>query len=485
VRRWTCLACLPAALVFASCIPQDVNLIARPSDPVVLTGADLPRVTGVAPNELVAFAYHRFDGGWEQVPVQVDERHRADLQDVHAGITQYSFEAVVYSDAGTLTGPDPNPTIDANDEIVFMARDAGGRVRDSGVAPPAGTVAGSGVELHVADSRAGSNQAWLYLFRHDGSLRGDAGVDYVDYEFDLLAGDYPDDYDFDGRGNAVGDPPLNPAPNANPEHSTVRTAYYTEHFVDRWITDELHITAPGASGVDILDRNRNHATDGFCVRTEQTFAAGHGAFVANIDGPVRAIRDYIGANSSAYSQRTHLFYEQRQDIVTQLRVHPLPEQGPDDFLDLAPAAAGMTYRNNVAPGGVVVDGRPDTVARGPLTWELYEGAQGSLAIAHRIDTDIPDLVVSSFYADDTTPSPLPCTGADRQWWGAAGPTIEQPMPRTDPTPRGGTGPLFHLTATRWHLYAAPGLSAADAERFAADATTPFTVDWVHPWQPPA
>jgi hypothetical protein len=163
----------------------------------------------------------------------------------------------------------------------------------------------------------------------------------------------------------------------------------------------------------------------------------------------------------------------------------LPNNGPDDFLDLSPAAAGMTYRNSVATGGVVVDGQPDTVPLGRLDWELYEGGQGSLAIAHRVDTDIPDLVLTSFHRDDTTPDPLPCTGSDRQWWGAAGVALEQPMPRTDPTPRGGTGPLFHLTGHRAHLYAGPGLDATDAAAFAARAFAPYDVTWVHPWEPPA
>ena len=46
--------------------------LVRPQDPVVLTGAQLPKLIGRAPARVVAFAW---DGdAWHQVPVQVDQR---------------------------------------------------------------------------------------------------------------------------------------------------------------------------------------------------------------------------------------------------------------------------------------------------------------------------------------------------------------------------------------------------------------------------
>jgi len=40
--------------------------------------------------------------------------------------------------------------------------------------------------------------------------------------------------------------------------------------------------------------------------------------------PVRVIRSYLGANSGPNTQRTHIFYDRREDIVTNLRVHSIP-----------------------------------------------------------------------------------------------------------------------------------------------------------------
>ena len=46
----------------------------------------------------------------------------------------------MYADQNTYSGPDENPMVDANDEIVFMARHLGEK-RDPKAALPAGVVA--------------------------------------------------------------------------------------------------------------------------------------------------------------------------------------------------------------------------------------------------------------------------------------------------------------------------------------------------------
>src|SRR5205823_5847017 len=131
-------------LAFGSCASPSVPLN-RPADPVVLTGADVPSLAGIPPNALIAF---RYAGGWQQIPVQVDERAVLDYGLVYhngaSGIT-----ALNYTDPNTWAGPDLDPTLDANDEIAFMANDAGGLA--PGAAEPPGVVSGSGVELTISD----------------------------------------------------------------------------------------------------------------------------------------------------------------------------------------------------------------------------------------------------------------------------------------------------------------------------------------------
>ncbi len=61
-----------------------------------------------------------------------------------------------------------------------------------------------------------------------------------------------------------------------------------------------------------------------CNRCAQSFMDGRTAFIANIAGPVRAIRSWAGANSGTITQREHHMYERRDDQITYVRVHPIP-----------------------------------------------------------------------------------------------------------------------------------------------------------------
>ena len=99
------------------------STLGRGLDPVVLTGADVPSLQNIAPNLLVAFRYS--NGVWVQVPVQVDERKQVDLGLVYNQQAN-NVKPLSYADANTFAGPDVNPNVDPNDEIVFMAKDAGG-----------------------------------------------------------------------------------------------------------------------------------------------------------------------------------------------------------------------------------------------------------------------------------------------------------------------------------------------------------------------
>jgi hypothetical protein len=183
---------------------------------------------------------------------------------------------------------------------------------------------------------------------------------------------------------------------------------------------------------------------------------------------VRAIRSYIGANSGPLTQREHIFYEQREDVRTWMRVHSVP--GPWDFFDYSAAASGMTYRNNLNTGGVTIDGNPDSPVNGQLSWESVDGPQGGLSMVHTLNTDIAGLNVTSHYLDDSTPgagAETQCTG-DSQAFGESGPWINSTMPNTDPTL---TPPAKSLNSTRTIYFEDPG--KADGAARAAAVASPF------------
>jgi hypothetical protein len=232
--------------VFVGPASAVADLLDRASDPVILGGAAIDRLLGVDPDRIVAFEY---SSGWVQIPVQIDERVIKDYGLVYNS-NPIGLSTLAYADAETFVGADPDPAFDGDDELVFMARDAGdwapGLTWD-----PAGVILGSRVEIVVTDPLT-SNTAYVYLFECDGSLVPGAGVDYVSYDFVLLSGDYLTTY------NTTAGP--------NPEDSEVVTPCYRERFGDRWIRDETNVYEGGATGADILDRHKNLFSPGNCAR---------------------------------------------------------------------------------------------------------------------------------------------------------------------------------------------------------------------------
>jgi hypothetical protein len=445
-RGWLGVLAVLALSVLPACNGRGGSgLWERDLEPVVLTGAQVPRLAGAAPGEVVAFRWNSEERGWEQVPVQVDERHLEFLTKLRDGSGTTGPQALAYSDPDDNAGLDPVAALDADDELAFMAADTGGEaLPTAGI--PASVMAATGTSVRVVDPLAtsdsirGTGVGFVYLFRRSGpALTPSAGRDYVQYQLSLT----------DPMGHA--------------EDSTVSTNRYSTHFSARWTRDRLAV----GSGPDILDRHRNLFGVGNCVRSEDTFSAGAGGYASNIDGPVRAIRSYLGANSGTYTQREHVFYRSTERVQTFLRVHAIP--GIIDLYDLSAAAIGMRYSSSSTPAGVVVDGNPDTVGTAPPTWEAVTGTQGSLVSASTTQTDIVGLTTQAYYQDDSTPPVTTCTG-DGAEYGAGGTAITSSIPNTDPT----LGAFNTLTSTRWNVYLANG-EEGDVARRVENLLTPLTL----------
>ena len=454
VRALPVLTLLALVGAATGCAPDPVrSTLDRPVDPVVVTGAQASALAGTPPGRVVGF--RASSAGWTQIPVQVDERLDTKVQAAYnlpAGQfgSSTDIEVNLYADPTTFVGADPDPNLDADDEIAFMARDAGGDAGNR--AAPAGTT-GGGVELQLRDPQAASASGYVYLFRSDGSLDPGAGKHYVDYGFDLLSGDYRTTY-----RRAAG---------PNPEDSTITGGTYTAHFSDRWLLDRLTLTVGSKPGVDLIDRAK-YKFPGTCVRTEDTFDAGEGAFIVNKVGPVRALRSYVGANSGPNTQATHAFYDTVIDTTIDLRVHAIP--GVGSHLDLSREAIGMTFRNPQVPNGLTIDGVPDTLPPGTPSWWTITGPQGGLAVSATVDTNLPGQTARAVFDDDETPAATQCTG-DGQAIGEAGAVFGQSIACTDPgTNCGG------VLQSRTRIVATPAaLAPAGVRRIAEQGLAPLTV----------
>ena len=478
-----------ALIGFGTLAADAAAQVDRPDEPVVLqqsspradgygTGpinVELPeRLRGIAPADLVAF---RWSDGWQQVPVQVDERELMDLNRIYGpGYPACSDPCyskpedgavhLNYTSAGTFVGPDTDATLDADDEVALMARDSGARA--AGGFAPAGVDPASAVEVKLTDPQDGGT-GYVYLFKDTSGLDPSAGRSYVAYDFRPA-----DENAYDPTGTEAPSMAYGP----RPESSEVRTPNYTRRFTDRWLDDDLQVHRGGATGVDILDRHdaQFDSLDASCVRTQATYRAGEGAFVINHSGPVRAIRDFIGANSGPHVQRQHLFYDGKEVINTFLRVHAVP--GVVDFFDYSAAGTGLTYRagleNGIAIPGVTIDGMPDVVpplgaASGFDGWESVDGAQGGLTMVQSFLTNNPDPTYRLTYRDGQPSLGSTCNG-DGKLFGASGPQANSAIAGTDEA-RGDTTYLFYRRSI---FYEAPG--QADGPARIAEEQAPLTLE---------
>jgi hypothetical protein len=489
------LTVLLVGLGLAACTPFGSGLD-RPEEPIVMTGSQLPKLLGAAPAHVVGFAW---DGTtWHQVPVQVDERdfvnpgqilHRptASWAKLPGGspftILAYTAPSVVtagYQVWNTYTPTDSDPTLDANDEVSFMENSAG-KPADDSAGSPAGVDPSSEQTITVTDPLSGQTGD-VYLFTSPTLTGGGAGTSGVGYTFSLDSGDYRSTYHM---GTGAQSPNNSTTP--NPEHSTVVTPNYTLDYGDRWLNDGLTTTANGATGPNLLERGRFQFAPGVCGRSEDTFdnvvpsSPYEGAFIANISGPVRAIRSILGANSGTYTASTDLFYPDRQDTVVDLRVHQIPGvMSFDDFLTGTP----LQYSDDQNTG-VPIDGHPDAiVANHPALWQMVSGDAGSIVTTRSFATDISGLVPSTYQLDQQPASPTPCTG-DTTAWGQNGLAVTGPgggaIVCTDPTIYGsancpaiaGQSTANTFVASRYRLFAGPNASTSTATTFVDHIATPL------------
>ena len=257
---------------------------ASPATPPAFNLALPDELIGVAPSNVVAF---RWDGGWSQVPVQVDEREMMTLNRIYNGgypgcsdpcynpPTTAASQALVrhlnYTDGGTWVGPDTDPTLDRDDEVALMARDAGGRA--STEFAPSGVDPASAVEVKIADPLDGG-EGYVYLFESTGGLDPSAGASYVQYDFNLANGPYKEgayaSRTFPTRaeenGNSMRYGPRPETPRCGPRTTSAASATAGSTTTSRCTA----ATRPARTSWIATTRSSTHSTPAACERSRPT-----------------------------------------------------------------------------------------------------------------------------------------------------------------------------------------------------------------------
>lgn len=289
-------------------------------------------------------------------------------------------------DPADATTPDPVPGLDHDDEVVFMFADAGRDRAATGQSPGDATDI---VELEVRDPLSPLARRYVYIGLATGAVP--SFTPYVSYERGADADDFVQavrggyggagaapqcfsndgvDPEVDGPTGLIGDwtDPADDCDHARArDDAWVTTDTYRFHYAGRWKMDALHVS-DGAGGYadDLIDRWKGRA---FQLRED----VGLGASIAYEDetywskssmtmgervGPVRVLRETVGADSGTPTTRLDSFYAHHFTMLFHLRVHPIPPDGINAFWDHK-AGSVDTFYSAVVPDGVPIDGVND------------------------------------------------------------------------------------------------------------------------------
>jgi Thrombospondin type 3 repeat len=379
------------------------------------TATNAAGVTGTPVDQLLGYSW---DGSaWKQVPFQVDEMAVRYLSNNNSGFAFYSetdqhttyvwdreaFRWTEHDPSNPCLAIEPTPAVtgdpvaglDTDDELAFMARDAG---EQAGLDVPLPAGIEDSVEVAVTDPITQTTK-FVYVMKaaEDGPAPAfDASNGYVRYERDADANVFlfsqssydnygaaaPGPYFDPATGECVTDEPLQRRPG---DQATITTSRYKFRYEGRWLMTGLQVNnndngqsiAPDPSaeyGRDVVDQWKARAfqqrpggeTPCCGYEEEVNNWGGSSILMGERYGPVRTIRETWGADSGTNVVRREIFYRDEIRFGAFLRVHVIP---PADgiYAQWDYNAGVMTkYYNSIltAQGrtdGVDIDGKDDEV----------------------------------------------------------------------------------------------------------------------------
>jgi hypothetical protein len=400
-----------------SAVPAEPqNTLTRQRDPIVVLGGSLTAFDGAPLDELFAYAYN--SGAWQQIPFQFDE-------------VEPIGNTYVVTEDGQL---------DTNDELAFMASNAG-ELAPAGTWIPNNLSTGyPRYELRVVDPLNPGEQAWVYLYRSP-TLTPAFGPGYINVTTDTVTTPF-----FSATANFS-------------ETLGLTNLTLNGHLND--MVDRSHLSVKGR--VVILPVQ-------LCEEDIMSYITGTGTISNPIippqDRPVRYVTGEAGAGASdgaavyPASLRTTGGPFDLAALAASIPIPGLTLQELRISLDLLnPTASGYAparyFNSNTAATGVPVDGVPDTVPTALAAWSQYNGSLGSIVQLNTVQTS--GTSAFTYYLDNTNATAADCHGTDGAY-GESGVRI---------APFSGV-----VTVTQQMYFAAP-LSQAAGATYQAYAANPL------------
>lgn len=350
--------------------------LTRVDDPVVMECSRFTRLLGSAMDSLTLMAHS--DGRWAPVPFQLDQRKPNG---------DYAFVS------GPEAGVDPDPNLDANDEMVFMAKDSGDRVL--GEKKPDG--ADEIMEIEIIDPKNG-NKGWLYLARFPGAApRSD--IDYIRIEID----------------------------EAKRYRRVISYEYIVGGPIDRVYPDYIAARElpDGSEGLDVLDRLKIRGTmklaGGFTVpiKADEMIRSKDKAYT---DGPIRVLHltegymDFQGIKFRGTGYSTVFYYPNHvivpvtmdaSSALARFLMKAVSEVSINGYMDFNSNVYGSYVFDGANPHnpGIILDGRMSEAERNmdtntPIEWVAGFGPQGAIIARLTISGEGVHAKKYTYYVDD-------------------------------------------------------------------------------------
>ncbi|HUT52841.1 MAG TPA: BamA/TamA family outer membrane protein [bacterium] len=364
--------CTLLTVIFAH-VPAAFSAWSRTADPVVIEGAQLDSLLGKAPSSIRAFAW---SGGWQAIPFQIDER--METSGYKSPLTREYFLSYAF-DRGPESGPDPDPSFDPDDELVFMAMDAGPKTGD-GMGPAGGEAC---EEIKLVDPGSGdASYVYVCAMASPPPLSPRSYVSLVN------------DDTIEASGYVAAYPAGNPV---NFERFQVKGADgLLPNVVDRMKLQMVVEVIFGAASYPLTEQDFNHYLRG--VRA----------------GPVRVVKEFetVLETWASYQKRAynHVYFYPRH-IEYDLRVESAANWGEYInksslilAIDLNDDARGMKFVSQHNPEGFMVDGYTDPselhLDYGPTEWAAVSGNRAGTIMVHLGLAPRTALYQDLYYADN-------------------------------------------------------------------------------------
>jgi hypothetical protein len=336
----TFVTLLAASVAAGAAGNDEPRTLRRPYDPVVIPTA---RLAGSPDRSTARFRLYRFTGG---APVPI--RHQFDPRDA----------------AGELVVDGPvDFTFDANDELVFMAADAGDRADPTAWPADWEQVA----EIEIADPRAGNEgRAWAYLVWFDQPPPLPALAPYV---------------------------------TVDPGSQRVRSDDYEVEYANgrNFFTGIRLATADGSPRQNLLRQSRMRGSPTFSLffkRVTLDFTEQNS--LIDLEGvrvgPVRAVRRArltidLGSFFPELPGGVAYTYHYRSAYLTPSRIRfsglllrALREFRFENLLEFAPTALPLRYFDRTSPDGMLVSGAggQEVLSGDDHEWWVHSGDAGTM-----------------------------------------------------------------------------------------------------------